>query len=418
MTKNSLGLYIHIPFCERKCSYCDFLSAPPKDASCISRYVDALCEDIRRTAQAYGAGKVPTLETIYIGGGTPSLLSESEIRRVMCCVREVFSVTEDVECTIECNPHSAAASKFQAYREAGINRLSIGLQAIQAPLLQTLGRLHSLAEFEICFRQARAAGFQNISVDVMYGLPGQTLEQWQETLYYVRDLCPEHISAYSLIIEEGTPFYDWYKEGGRKAAELPDEDLLAEMDEMLLQLMSQWGYERYEISNFSKKGYASRHNLRYWRLVDYLGVGLGASSLVRGNSDWIKDAQEGSSLQEQSSIPSSDSVWGYRLRKESNFARYLQAPSYEEVLPVTPEDAMEEYCFLGLRMLEEGIRQAEFEALFCHRLEDVYALEMLQELEKNKLIKNTPDRITLTRRGAEVANYVMSRFLLESGQNV
>ncbi len=384
---NSLGLYIHIPFCERKCNYCDFLSAPPRDSACIQQYVQALCRDIRETAAGYADGTRPLLETVYMGGGTPSVLTSEEILQIVATVREAFVLSDTVEFTMECNPHSITTSKLEVCRRAGINRLSIGMQAIQEDLLKTLGRLHTPEQFEICYRAARQVGFQNISIDVMYGLPGQTLSQWKETLAYVKAWNPEHISAYSLIVEEGTPFWEWYREGAPRFSELPDEDLLAEMDDVLLSRMEAWGYERYEISNFSKKGYASRHNMRYWRLVDYLGVGLGASSLV----NFPKRC---------------------RLRKETDLSKYMQQPTYEEILPVGREEAMEEFCFLGLRMLQEGIHKESFHDLFGASLEAVYGVELLDTLVAEGLIKNTPDSVMLTRRGAEVANYVMSRFLL------
>ena len=282
MDKNNLELYIHMPFCVKKCEYCDFLSFPA-DTNTQIKYVHALLNEIRFYGEKMRGFRV---STIYIGGGTPSWLEPELVTAVMDQIYKSFQVYEDAEISIECNPGTVTAAKLQAYRRAGINRLSIGLQSTNNTELKTLGRIHTYEQFLKTYELARNEGFTNINVDLMSGLPRQSAESFADTLQRVIRLKPEHISAYSLIIEKGTPFYEKYKfdmvrqEAGMKTEELPTEDDTYKMLKLTQRVLAKAGYERYEISNYAKPGYACRHNVGYWTRENYLGLGLGAASLI------------------------------------------------------------------------------------------------------------------------------------------
>ena len=282
MNEKKLELYIHIPFCVKKCDYCDFLSFPA-DSNTQIRYVHALLQEIRYYGNLLGDYHVPT---IYIGGGTPSWLEENLIYTVLQQVASSFHVESDAEISIECNPGTVTAKKLNVYQSAGINRLSIGLQSTNNEELKALGRIHTYDQFLKTYELARNAGFENINIDLMSGLPYQTLDKFLESLQTVIRLKPEHISAYSLIIEKGTPFYERYKfdavkqEAGIHTEILPDEDEVYRIYKATQDVLKQAGYRQYEISNFAQPGYACRHNIGYWTRENYLGLGLGASSLV------------------------------------------------------------------------------------------------------------------------------------------
>ena len=286
-----MELYIHIPFCIRKCNYCDFLSFPAGEET-IEKYCQALCEEIRRTGEAVCGPESCThdahratdnasadgISTIFVGGGTPSVLSPMQIRRLFACLRQNFSIRPDAEISMEANPGTLDGEKLSACMEAGVNRLSIGLQSADDGLLRTLGRIHTWEQFQENYAAARRAGFTNINIDLMSALPGQSLDNYVDTLEKVTALEPEHISSYSLILEEGTPFFA--SEEIRR--QLPDEGVDREMYEKTKAILHERGYERYEISNYAKEGFACRHNLGYWDGVPYLGLGLGASSYYNG----------------------------------------------------------------------------------------------------------------------------------------
>ena len=278
MMKKELELYIHIPFCIRKCAYCDFLSGPADDKT-IECYVGKLMEEI----QAHGASNLACeamVTTVFLGGGTPSVLSGSQMKRIMESVRTHFSIAEDAEISMEANPGTVTKEKLDAYREAGINRISFGLQSVNNEELKLLGRIHTYEEFLESYRLARECGFENINVDLISAIPGQTMESWEESIKKVMVLEPEHISAYSLIIEEGTPFFKIYGEGAEGEYLLPSEEDEREMYRRTEELLEEAGYHRYEISNYTKQGRECRHNLGYWERKNYLGIGLGASSLI------------------------------------------------------------------------------------------------------------------------------------------
>ena len=258
--KKDLGIYIHIPFCARKCAYCDFLSAPATEEVKV-QYVKALKKEIeafREMGQAYET------VTVFFGGGTPSLLTGEQLVEILKEVNRCCPIRSGAEITVECNPGTLTEEKLKAYKRAGVSRLSMGLQSAQNEELKKLGRIHTWEEFLISYEMAREKGFGNINVDLMSALPGQRRKTWADTLEQVLKLSPEHISAYSLIIEEGTPFYERYSPGGPLSEELPDEDTERQMYYDTKEILERAGYERYEISNYAKPGYLCRHNLAYW----------------------------------------------------------------------------------------------------------------------------------------------------------
>lgn len=396
MEKKELELYIHIPFCVKKCDYCDFLSFPA-DNRTQRRYVDAVQKEIIYYGALYPDRKITT---IFIGGGTPSWLDEEEIVRILHTVREAFAVEHDAEITIECNPGTATAHKLVRYREAGINRISIGLQSAHNEELALLGRIHTWEQFLKTYDLARKAGFSNINVDLMSALPGQTLETFSDTLKKVLALKPEHLSAYSLMIEEGTPFYERYREDEkhREAGEptelLPDEEQEYAVTKLTQRVLMEAGYHWYEVSNFAKPGYECRHNIGYWKRADYLGIGIGAASLI-DNVRYanVRDLEE--------YCKECESLW-----EELNIRKTLCSSTE----PVTREEQMEEFMFLGLRMTE-GVSRAEFEQHFGTTIEAVYG-DVLRHLQKEGLLVKQEGRICLTERGMDVNNYVVEQFML------
>lgn len=396
MEKKELELYIHIPFCVKKCDYCDFLSFPA-DNRTQRRYVDAVQKEIIYYGALYPDRKITT---IFIGGGTPSWLDEEEIVRILHTVREAFAVEHDAEITIECNPGTATAHKLVRYREAGINRISIGLQSAHNEELALLGRIHTWEQFLKTYDLARKAGFSNINVDLMSALPGQTLETFSDTLKKVIALKPEHLSTYSLMIEEGTPFYERYREDEkhREAGEptelLPDEEQEYAVTKLTQRVLMEAGYHWYEVSNFAKPGYECRHNIGYWKRADYLGIGIGAASLI-DNVRYanVRDLEE--------YCKECESLW-----EELNIRKTLCSSTE----PVTREEQMEEFMFLGLRMTE-GVSRAEFEQYFGTTIEAVYG-DVLRQLQKEGLLVKQEGRICLTERGMDVNNYVVEQFML------
>lgn len=402
-----MGLYIHVPFCVRKCAYCDFLSFPmggEAGAVMRQRYVDALCREIQagipETAKVDQKGESTILSTIFFGGGTPSLLTGSQIQQIMDTVRQVYPVDPAAEITMEANPGTLTYESLTAYRQAGINRLSIGLQSAQNDELQLLGRIHTWEAFVENYQAAREAGFANINVDLMSALPGQNLATWEDTMQKVLALKPEHISAYSLIIEPGTPFYDKYGEdedGQENGETLPEEERLPEEDverlmyEVTEKHLNQAGFYRYEISNYARPGYESRHNCSYWERIPYLGVGLGASSHVNE----------------------------IRWRNQDELSRYLeiweseettgQADTWLDVEELTTEDQMAEMLFLGMRQIR-GIREQDFFEKFGKTLDEVYG-EVLARQEQLGLILRQDGWLRLTPYGVDVSNQVFCEYL-------
>lgn len=379
--KKELELYLHIPFCVSKCKYCDFLSAPSGEEQ-RQIYVERLCRRIRYWSDVihnYGYEIV----SIFVGGGTPSILTEAQITQVFEAVHESFPIREDAEITLEMNPGTDVKDKLPVYRELGINRLSMGLQSADNEELKCLGRIHTYEDFRQVYQWAREAGFTNINVDLMSAIPGQTLESYEDTLRKVADLEPEHISAYSLIIEEGTPFYERYGEG-RHAEELPDEDIERQMYVRTGEILEDYGYHRYEISNYAKDGYECRHNLGYWDRKEYLGIGAGASSLM-DHIRWKEPDHIGPST-------------GLVLEEREDFTRLRR------------KDEMEEFMFLGLRKIN-GVSEYDFYKSFRVSMDEIYK-ESIENLIKEGLLVREEDRIRLTDRGIDLSNYALSQFLL------
>lgn len=384
-----LELYVHIPFCVKKCAYCDFLSAPAGEEE-RQRYVETLLKEIQGYEKQY---QDYCVTTIFVGGGTPSVLNGEQMKAIFNALRESFVIDTDAEITIEVNPGTVTEEKAEAWKQARINRISIGLQSVNDEELRMLGRIHSYKDFLDTYHLLRDKGFYNLNVDLISAIPGQTLESWRKTLCKVAELKPEHISAYSLIIEEGTPFYTLYGEDRPDAVlkslpqPLPDEEterLIYEETETILQ---KYGYNRYEISNYAKPGYACQHNEGYWRRVNYLGIGLGASSLIENQ----------------------------RFRNLSEYDAYMDAIQnqksiHEEVESLSATDEMEEFMFLGLRMMS-GISREEFQKNFGKEIETVYE-KQIQQLKTDGLIEFVENRIRLTKRGIDISNYVFEQFLL------
>ena len=373
-----MELYLHMPFCVRKCSYCDFLSFP-SGAKTQRMYAKRLMEDIGVMGKRYG--EIP-VETIFIGGGTPSVPDSGLIVEIMEHVRHAFHVADGAEISMEANPGTVTREKLTDYRKAGINRLSFGLQSANDRELKLLGRIHTWAEFLESFTLARECGFANLNIDLMSALPGQTCESWKETLSRVTDLDPEHISAYSLIIEEGTPFGERYgSEEGRKL--LPDEDSEREMYHETKRFLKDCGYERYEISNYAKPGRECRHNIGYWTGVPYLGLGLGASSYLDG----------------------------CRFTVNPDMKQYLEEKPgmFTDIEKLTKKDMEEEFFYVGLRMTA-GVSLSEFERRFGISAKEVYP-GLMETFVKEKAARFEGDRFVLTDYGLDVSNYIMAQFL-------
>lgn len=415
-----LELYVHIPFCVRKCAYCDFLSAPADEVS-RQKYVDAMVQEIQCYKNRFPGHQV---STIFVGGGTPSILTPGQIQAVFNAIRENFRINPEAEITIEANPGTVTEEKLLAWKAAGVNRISIGLQSARDEELQMLGRIHDYQQFLDTWKLVRQAGMNNVNIDLISAVPGQTLQSWRETLRTTAELGPEHLSVYSLIVEEGTPFYERYGDApeeirsehmkGRTeervsqkkfheeeaAAQeeaaclkpmvyppLPDEETERLMYEETEKILEEYGYARYEISNYAKPGAACRHNMGYWQRKEYLGIGLGSSSLIGK----------------------------MRFCHTSDMEIYLACAGDPEkicgekqLLPV--KDEMEEFMFLGLRMIC-GVRKSEFFRLFGMTMEQVYT-GVLEKLEKQGLLVNGDDIVRLTKRGIDISNYVFEQFLL------
>ena len=384
MKKRNLELYLHIPFCVKKCNYCDFFSASgtPKEQA---DYVSAMIQEIQSYQELSGEYEV---QTIFLGGGTPSLLTPEQIEKIFTTIYHIFSVNENAEITMEMNPGTVDIEKLRAMKAAGVNRLSIGLQSAQNEELKMLGRIHTYEEFLETWKLTEQAGFKNRNIDLMSALPGQTMESYEDTLSKVLALEPEHISAYSLILEEGTVFYDWYEKGklDRGAWKLPSEEEEYAMGELTIQRLAEAGMHRYEISNYAKSGKECRHNLGYWDRVEYLGIGAGSSSLIKGERfDHIRDRKA-------------------YIEKIRNGESILID---REILSV--ESQMEEFMYLGLRKIE-GVSSTDFQNYFGKNVDDVYG-EILDKLEEEQLLEFSGDRIRLTHRGMDVSNCVLAEFL-------
>ena len=375
----SIGLYIHIPFCRQKCLYCDFPSWAGKEGQ-MQAYVDALTAEIQAQGKRYANREVIS---VFFGGGTPTALEIPMLAQLMRAVSESFRGAADAEITTEANPGTLSFEMAAALKKMGFNRLSMGVQAWQNSILRSLGRIHTIEEFLENYHAVRQAGFENVNVDLMFALPGQTMAEWQETLRHIVALEPEHISAYSLILEEGTPFCESYREGELHPV---SEETDREMYHWAVDHLAEQGYRQYEISNFARAGRQSRHNCIYWRAEEYLGMGLGAHSYMDGVR-----FHNGYDLQAYISAE------GNPLRLREDAERLTEA------------DALAEFMFLGLR-LTEGVSFARFRQRFGKEMDAVYGRE-LRELTGLGLLVREKDGVRLSRRGVDVSNFVFERFL-------
>lgn len=379
--KKDLGLYIHIPFCVRKCEYCDFLSWSTGEEE-REQYVEALLleiESYREFAKGY------RVSTVFIGGGTPSVLLPKQMERILQKVYEVFELEKRPEITIEINPGTVNEEKLQCYKENGVNRLSMGLQSVNNEKLRLLGRIHTYQDFVGSYELARKVGFDNISLDLISSIPGQTLQDWKKELETAVAQKPEHISVYQLIIEEGTPFYEKYVEHPEL---LPDEETSREIYLWTGKFLKEAGYEQYEISNYTKPGKESRHNLKYWERGDYLGLGLGAASMVRNIR--MSNTKDMKTYLERCTQPKT-------MREDVQF---LEEPRQ-----------MEEFMFLGLRKTR-GVSKKEFRRTFGREMNMVYEKALHKCLENGMLLEHK-DRIFLSEEGTLLSNMVLSEFLFD-----
>ncbi len=400
----NLELYLHIPFCVKKCAYCDFLSFSDEKESQIA-YADALIREI----EFYGPKMNDFLiSTIFIGGGTPSYLEEEKMLEILDAVYTYFQVSLDAEVTMECNPGTVTQEKLVKYRKAGVNRLSIGLQSANDEELELLGRIHTFETFVNTYEMAKNAGFFNINIDMISGIPYQTAEKFLHSLQKVVRLKPNHISVYSLIIEKGTPFYETYKfdlvkqEAGIQTEMLPTEDEVYRTTKLTQQFLAQAGYEQYEISNFAQPGYACDHNIGYWTRENYLGLGLGAASLVENvRYTNMSDLKAYIETSKQIKMVSFEQPNG---EKELGTNLHIAA----DVIP--RKGQMEEFMFLGLRM-NRGVTRADFEECFGIPIEGIYGMT-LDTLKKQGFLQMRAGTITLTEKGQDLSNYVLAQFLL------
>jgi oxygen-independent coproporphyrinogen-3 oxidase len=406
MYKDRFGVYIHIPFCVKKCNYCDFLSfAADDDAK--QRYVNALISEINGLE-----GDSRPVASVFIGGGTPSVLEAGQIASVLEAVYGKFTIAENAEATIECNPETLTREKAQSYIKSGINRISFGLQSTDNSLLKVLGRIHTYEKFLESFQIARECGFHNINVDMMAALPGQSVENYLDGLKNVAELEPEHISAYSLIVEEGTSLYD----NIASYPKLPDEDAEREMYHRTKDLLAEYGYHRYEISNFAKHGFESRHNLSYWELTDYVGVGLGASGFYKGyrytNTSDMTEYLNRSFIENPCGKSENDYSGNPNGMGENGSFKFASSINKE-----AQADLMEEFMFLGLRKMD-GVSYAEFKSLFGCDIMSVYSGQIEKNCSNGLLEEYTAHGglpcLRLTERGIDISNVVMSDFICQA----
>ncbi|EGT2230491.1 TPA: oxygen-independent coproporphyrinogen III oxidase [Clostridioides difficile] len=389
-----LGLYVHIPFCVKKCKYCDFNSYK-MDIDSKKRYIEDLKIEMElysnklykdnkyKNKECCSLNKNDKITSIFVGGGTPSILTSDEIREVFISIKEMFDIDENAEITIECNPGILTLEKLKTMKEIGINRLSIGLQAIQEKHLNFIGRIHTYEEFEKNYKDALSVGFKNINIDLMYSLPNQTLCDWKETLEKVVHLNPTHISAYSLILEEGTELYNMYESN---KFELIDENVDIEMYEYTINYLKSKGYNQYEISNYSKEGYNCEHNILYWECEHYIGIGAGASGYINENR-----------------YNNVESLEDYHL----SLVKREKPIQENEIL--SEKDMIEEKIFMGLRM-NKGIKFEDFKKKFGIDFREKYN-KQIEMLLARKLINQSFEGIQLTQKGREISNSVFIEFM-------
>lgn len=413
MNHKSLGIYIHIPFCMQKCLYCDFVSGPAS-GEIKKNYVNCLLKEIEASTYGSKSGNKYIVDTIFIGGGTPSCLDADYIVEILCKLKEKFTISDDCECTIEVNPGTVDFSKLKKYRKLGINRLSIGLQSCNDNELKILGRIHNFKDFEDMFQSARTAGFDNINVDLMSSIPEQTEESFTRSLKQVINLSPEHISVYSLIVEEGTPFYEM-------DLNLPDEDTERQIYYKTGEILKEHGYGQYEISNYAKPGKECKHNIHYWQCDEYIGFGVAAASYLEGvrwkNTEDINfylkymqgvdcsvDKQCAGNINDEHGIENSNTGQGIE-----NIDIIQRDEFYSEKEILTPEEQCAEFMFMGLRM-NKGVSTVEFYRRFGTTPDEKYGEVITKHIQNGLLVKEE-NYIRLTDKGRDVCNFVMADFL-------
>ena len=382
-----LGIYVHIPFCAKKCDYCDFYSLASSEDEKIA-YIEALKREIREASKK--VSDEYRVYTIYFGGGTPSIIKAYYIKEILEEIRLSFRLYKDdfyPEITIECNPKTVDMEKLLMYKEAGINRISLGLQSANNDELKLLGRIHTFEDFLDSYDMVRKSGFTNVNIDLMSAIPNQKISTYERSLDELIKLNPEHISSYSLIIEEGTPFYKKYAENAPFVKDLPSEDEDRAMYELTLTRLAKAGYKRYEISNYAKDGYYSRHNTSYWERVPYLGFGVGASSLFEGE----------------------------RYDNVANLKEYIKNAGFSDIrnniTNLSLKDEMSEFMFLGLRLID-GISKQAFTKKFTFTVEEIFG-DVVKKHINNELLIDYGDFLKLSDRGLDISNYVLSDFLLD-----
>lgn len=380
MKTKELELYVHIPFCIQKCNYCDFCSFQASETT-VKLYMEKLYQELEQWGNHLDGDR--KISTIFIGGGTPSSIDAVYIQKLCQIIRQSFSVMENAEVTIEANPGTVDAENLRMYYDAGISRISFGLQSTRQEELSYLGRIHTYEEFLESYYDARKAGFENINVDLMSAIPKQTIKSYEETLRNVAELKPEHISAYSLIIEEGTRFAQDESIG----LYLPSEEDEVSMYKMTGEILVEYGYEKYEISNYAKPGYECIHNLGYWSQIPYLGVGLNAASY----------------LDEK------------RFENSFSMNEYLATDYFpkvfEETKPLTLEAQIEEFMFLGLRKTK-GVSRTEFRQKF-HQPMNYFYRNVIEKAIGCGWMQEKDDMLSLTEKGILISNQVLCEFLLE-----
>ena len=413
-------LYIHIPFCAKKCNYCDFRSFYADEKE-VDTYVNALINEI--TKKSVLATNL-SISSIYIGGGTPSFINATHIEKILRTILINFKVEDNAEITIEANPNSLTKEKLDIYKTVGINRLSIGLQSTFNDELKILGRLHTYEDFLNAYDDALHAGFKNINVDLIYGIPSQTVDKFKESLTRVLKFMPTHISIYNLIVEEGTPFFEMKKEG---KLHLPNEDEVIKMDDLIDETTKKYNFIKYEVSNFAKNNFFSMHNLGYWSDVYYLGFGLNASSYFYDlrmknffdmekylkDFDYILDKNELEKyylLEEKKYDENTDDYTISKYIKEILLDSNNFKNSFEEVLTPTKEELMSEYVMMGMRKTV-GINKKDFFSRFSEIFDNVYYFELKKYLE-NEMILKDGDYYYLSDKGMYLSNVVLADFML------
>lgn len=374
-----LGIYVHIPFCVSKCIYCDFYSVST-DEDTKNEYAKALKRHIREESALHRERY--RVVSVFFGGGTPSTVNAGVLMNVLDTIKECYNIAPDCEITVECNPKTIGLEDFVLYREHGVNRISMGLQSVNDNELKVLGRIHTFADFCKTYEAARKAGLHNINTDIISAIPGQTLEGFKKTLKTVTEFRPEHISVYSLIVEENTPLFEMVQSNSISA--LPDEDVEREMYYMTGEILAGAGYGQYEISNYSLREKECVHNRLYWQRTEYMGYGAGAASLM------------------------ADKRFAYEKNVGKYMENYKSCLCDEEIL--TLQDCMSEYMYLGLRM-SKGVSKDDFRLKFSRQMDNVFG-SIIDKYVKTGHLTDDGVNVRLTPRGIDVSNYIFSDFLL------